>query len=59
MPGSDTPSCDEHVCTTCGGAIEPSAWHPVIAETDASGTLRLYPFCRPDCQDEWTRTYRD
>ncbi len=46
---------DEHVCVTCGAIIDIESWHPVLADTDQDGTLRLYPFCTPTCRNEWNR----
>ena len=50
---------EEQVCVTCGDAIDIESWHPVLADTDAGGTLRLYPFCTPDCRNEWNRRRND
>ncbi|WP_049970503.1 DUF7576 family protein [Haladaptatus cibarius] len=47
---------DESVCTNCGDTIEIESWHPVLAETDATGSFHLYPFCSPHCRDLWNRT---
>ncbi len=46
-------SSDERVCAVCGDTIDIESWHPVLAETDSTGTLRLYPFCTPACRDAW------
>ncbi len=52
---SDFPD-DEQVCANCGDSIEIGSWHPVLAETDASGVFHLHPFCSPYCRDVWHRT---
>ncbi|WP_227354111.1 DUF7576 family protein [Haladaptatus salinisoli] len=53
-PGSDDAS-DERTCASCGERIELTAWHPVLAEPDASEALHLYPFCSADCRTAWNQ----
>jgi hypothetical protein len=50
---------DERVCVVCGDTIDIESWHPVLAEPDAMGILRLYPFCTPDCRDAWNENTTD
>ncbi|MGA9401365.1 DUF7576 family protein [Haladaptatus sp.] len=50
---------DQQICAVCGDAIDIEAWHPVLADTDSNGTLRLYPFCTPACRNEWNRHRND
>ncbi|EFW90259.1 hypothetical protein ZOD2009_19418 [Haladaptatus paucihalophilus DX253] len=44
---------DECACVVCGDDIDIESWHPILADTDATGTFRLYPFCTTDCRDAW------
>ncbi len=55
MDGRVPDSDDERLCANCGRTIEIEVWHPVLADTDAKGAVRLLPFCSTDCRDLWCR----